>query len=776
MKRIFILFGVLALAIGAQAQYNQKSNYIGYSVYGGMNTMTYNPANGSNSLGLGFGGGLRYAHFFGSHFGIGLGFNYNYAQASTLYDFTEITTGLSHDDNGNLTYDLQTTYNKWRERQTMSYLSVPVELYWRAPMGERWFFLVGVGAQLDMPISAKYTANEGSYENVGQFYVNGAPLAYTIEDMPNHGFRAYDADFESDIAISKMGVSLIADLGFDYALCDNWGLYFGLYGGYGLTNILDSVSTQPVLKINEDDASKLDYNGTFGSSQIDALHLLNVGVKVGVNIGWNCHGGSKDNQGGDLVSYDDQKAAKEKAAKDEKVVKEKAAKDGKDKAKKQKEASANSDDSQTAAYQPYNGNAAFGNNGADDETEAAAREARCNARRMNDADMAQALASIDADIEMAEAMANETGDNDAISAIADAKAKVADAKKAHKNGQYCKAYDRLNEAYGYIADSYAIDAAAYAAKNDVDEAKQAATDAALYAEASHKDGLDCAMAASRNARLNSEIAKGAGSTTGVGTAHLDPNYADYLAGEALSMAEDAKCGPAKTDAKDASGKAYRGQLAPSYAACAKSFAESADAYAAKSNNEEAKTYAKEANAKAAEAAEASRMGDVAAAYRAARAAQQAAENARRICGGDNKATMPSKAKKADKESSDVPADRAQLQKYLDQINATVHFDFAQTEPKFDSKTDMAIRALCAAMKADKNVKILITGHTDNIGSADGNMTYGKKRAEALKQLMVDQGAPASSISTATKGENEPVVENDTEEHRYQNRRAVITLR
>jgi len=96
--------------------------------------------------------------------------------------------------------------------------------------------------------------------------------------------------------------------------------------------------------------------------------------------------------------------------------------------------------------------------------------------------------------------------------------------------------------------------------------------------------------------------------------------------------------------------------------------------------------------------------------------------------------------------------------------------------KFDNKADVAIRALCAARKADSRVKVLITGHTDNVGSAESNMNYGKKRAEALKQLMVKLGAPASSIATASRGQEEPVVDNDTDEHRHQNRRAVITLR
>ena len=80
------------------------------------------------------------------------------------------------------------------------------------------------------------------------------------------------------------------------------------------------------------------------------------------------------------------------------------------------------------------------------------------------------------------------------------------------------------------------------------------------------------------------------------------------------------------------------------------------------------------------------------------------------------------------------------------------------------------------MAADKSMKIVITGHTDNIGSDEVNMRFGKRRAEMLKKLMVNRGAPAANISTESKGESEPIVPNDTEEHRYQNRRAVITVK
>lgn len=740
MKRIFILFGALALALGSQAQMNQHSNYIGFNVGGGMNTLMYNPADGTWNPKLGFLGELKYMHFFGKHFGMGIGVQFDYSRAGATYDWVENANNalsLVHPAN-NLTYFPHAGFNNWEETQTVMSVNVPIELYWRAPMGERWFFLLGLGAQLDFPMKSSFKADDGSYSVTGYFPATNVEYS----NLPAYGFDTYSADESGDVEnLKKMGVSLIADLGFNYALSNHWGLYFGIYGAYGLTNLIDEASTSPLLNapdITTTPATGVavsDYNGVFNSSQIDELHRLSVGAKIGINVGWNCHSTKGDDNAGALVPYDNA---------------------GNDNAGNNNVGSNNTynnpDDEAAAAAQAAE--------------EAAAREARCNARRMNNPDMASALANIDADLAEAEQAANESGSAAAKEAVADAKAAAADAKEAHKKGQYCKAYDLFNEAYGDIADSYAADARDYAGKKNLPVASQAADDAALYADASHKDGLDCAMAASRNAKINSEIARDADKADRGNAAYNDPNFANNLANEAIAMANETGSKPALTDGKDAAGKAYRGNLPESYAAAAKSFAESGEACAAKNNSADAKAAVDEAKKYAAESANAARMGNVAAAYNNAVKARAAAQ---RACGAT--------AQPADNSSNNgKPADRAQLQKLLDQINATVHFDFGKTEPKFDDKTDLALSALCKAMAADKNLKVLVTGHTDNVGSSQGNMTYGKKRAEALKALLVKRGAPAASISTASKGENEPVVENDTEEHRYENRRAVITLK
>ena len=717
MKRIFILFGALALAIGSQAQMNQHSNYIGFNIGGGMNTLMYSPADGTWNPKLGFLGELKYMHFFGKHFGMGIGVQFDYSRSGATYDWTQNADNaisLTHPAN-NLVYYPHAGFNDWQETQTMMSVNVPIELYWRAPMGERWFFLFGLGAQLDFPLKSDFKADDGSYSVTGYFPATNVEY----HDLPDYGFTTYKADESGDIEnIKKMGVSIIADLGFNYALTNHWGFYFGLYGGYGITNLLDGTVSTPLLNAPDVTTATTtagplvsDYNGVFNSNQIDELHRLNVGAKIGINFGWDCHSTKGDDNAGALVPYDNNNGNNNG-----------------------NNTYTNPDDEAAAAAQAAE--------------EAAAREARCNARRMNNPDLAAAMANIDADLAEAEQAANESGSASAKEAVAAAKAAAADAKAAHKNGKYCKAYDLFNEAYGDIADSYAADARECAGKKNSSEASQAADDAALYADASHKDGLDCAMAASRNAKINSEIARDA-DLANRGVAYDDPNFANNLANEAIAMANQTGSKPAH----DRRQGCLRQGL-PWHAArelCRRRQVLRRVRRGLRRQEQQRRSQGR-------------RQGSQAVRRRGCRGRPH----------GQHRCRLP-QCRKGTK-PADKPADRAQLQKLLDDINATVNFDFAKTDPKFDEKTDRAISALCKAMAADKNLKVLVTGHTDSIGSDEGNMKYGMKRAEALKALMVKRGAPAANITTASKGENEPVVENDTEEHRYMNRRAVITLK
>jgi len=76
---------------------------------------------------------------------------------------------------------------------------------------------------------------------------------------------------------------------------------------------------------------------------------------------------------------------------------------------------------------------------------------------------------------------------------------------------------------------------------------------------------------------------------------------------------------------------------------------------------------------------------------------------------------------------------------------------------------------------DKDVDVLVIGHTDSTGPDDYNLELSLARANAVKEYMVRKGIPAYRITTRGKGEREPIADNSTPEGRALNRRVEIYL-
>jgi OOP family OmpA-OmpF porin len=77
------------------------------------------------------------------------------------------------------------------------------------------------------------------------------------------------------------------------------------------------------------------------------------------------------------------------------------------------------------------------------------------------------------------------------------------------------------------------------------------------------------------------------------------------------------------------------------------------------------------------------------------------------------------------------------------------------------------------LKERGDVKIVVEGHTDSIGSDAYNMKLSRQRAEAVKRYLVGHGTAASRITTEGFGKGQPVASNATAEGRAQNRRVEI---
>ncbi|MDR0812030.1 MAG: OmpA family protein [Paludibacter sp.] len=133
-------------------------------------------------------------------------------------------------------------------------------------------------------------------------------------------------------------------------------------------------------------------------------------------------------------------------------------------------------------------------------------------------------------------------------------------------------------------------------------------------------------------------------------------------------------------------------------------------------------------------------------------------------------------------------DVAQLKKQLDELKAklkelesksqgesvTVSFqniEFGFDNAKLTESSKQLLDEIVKQLKADKNWnKLVVSGHTDNIGSADYNKVLSASRAVAVKDYLVKAGIDGNKITTAGWGFEKPIATNDTEEGRAKNRR------
>ncbi|WP_045688586.1 OmpA family protein [Hymenobacter sp. AT01-02] len=96
------------------------------------------------------------------------------------------------------------------------------------------------------------------------------------------------------------------------------------------------------------------------------------------------------------------------------------------------------------------------------------------------------------------------------------------------------------------------------------------------------------------------------------------------------------------------------------------------------------------------------------------------------------------------------------------------FDTNQFELKPKSRTEL--NRLIAFMKQYPDVQVEISGHTDDVGSDEDNLTLSQNRAKAVYSYLVGQGVKAPRLRFRGYGETKPLNPNDSDQHRQQNRR------
>ena len=83
-----------------------------------------------------------------------------------------------------------------------------------------------------------------------------------------------------------------------------------------------------------------------------------------------------------------------------------------------------------------------------------------------------------------------------------------------------------------------------------------------------------------------------------------------------------------------------------------------------------------------------------------------------------------------------------------------------------------IDQLAAGMSGET---VSVLGYTDDSGPAAGNLRLSEGRAATAADRLISQGVPSQQVTSAGRGEDDPIATNDTEEGRLANRRVEFVV-
>ena len=121
------------------------------------------------------------------------------------------------------------------------------------------------------------------------------------------------------------------------------------------------------------------------------------------------------------------------------------------------------------------------------------------------------------------------------------------------------------------------------------------------------------------------------------------------------------------------------------------------------------------------------------------------------------------------EPAPMPADEPEPMAEPVRVELDVKFDFDRAVVKQDSMSD--IQNLADFMQQYGQTTTVVEGHTDSVGTDAYNQRLSERRANAVRDVLVNQfGVDASRVDSVGYGEARPVADNATAEGRAINRR------
>jgi hypothetical protein len=291
MKKIFFIIAALAALQAARAQDTvfHSAHELGVSAGTGLSTLLYKSVGIDGAVKAGAGGvfSIDYAYSFRPDWAIvtGISFLYTQQQAESKSISQSVEQTYIFDAPTTTTLLLNSTLEKWTEKQSASFLQIPIMIRYQSTLKGKTQYYVALGGKLSFNVLNTYNAYADVLVTTGNF----DEFKQVFTNVPNHNFTT-----TSGVQYKGKGTNFVPDFsiafeaGVKQTITSGTRLYAGLFCEYGLSNLnggnkYEVITPENTLISYEPDNSRMfSYAGLLQSNTMKGKHvnLFSAGLKL----------------------------------------------------------------------------------------------------------------------------------------------------------------------------------------------------------------------------------------------------------------------------------------------------------------------------------------------------------------------------------------------------------------------------------------------------------------------------------------------------------------
>ena len=126
-----------------------------------------------------------------------------------------------------------------------------------------------------------------------------------------------------------------------------------------------------------------------------------------------------------------------------------------------------------------------------------------------------------------------------------------------------------------------------------------------------------------------------------------------------------------------------------------------------------------------------------------------------------------------KENKGCPEIKREVRQLLNKAMQGIQFEAGKATIK--SSSNQILDLIASIFIENSNYIVEVQGHTDNTGKAEVNKTLSDKRANAVRDYLINKGVPAERLTAVGYGQEMPIADNKTKAGRAKNRRVEFKI-